>query len=308
VAYQVTAAAAERRQERGRRPLPRRRRRDRAVGEQAVEDVGVELRARHGALAVGRRENVLEALGGDADDDDAVLEHGRIEMGRLAGEDLLLGEEQILERIGREGRRAIGPHRRTAKRHQSAPHRLRRAVVVGHHLFDPRDARVAQHERRPRRRYLLGTDAARGDHRRHRQRRHDPATDVDEGHVAPRRTVGVVGEAGVADAAGSAGQRRERRRQQRPALGESGNRPACLQRRNAVERRLHVLAGVDEAFTRGLGGENHVAGLGHRLHQGLVAFGAGPRRAANLARALRFLAEQHVVDDQGRRSACQVID
>ena len=146
--------------------------------------------------------------------------------GGLTGQDLLLGEEQVLERIGREGRRAIGAHRRPAERHQAAPHRLRRAVVVGHHLLDPGHAGRARARSAVREADTCSgvipraaSTAATGSDGT------IAAGHLDKRHVAAGRTVGVVGEAGVADAAGGAGQRRERRGQQRPAFGEPG-RPA----------------------------------------------------------------------------------
>ena len=219
-------------------------------------------------------------------------------MRRLPGQDLLLGEEHVLERVGREGRRAIGAHRRAAERHQAAPHRLRRPVVVGHDLLDPGHPGRAEHQRQPRGRHLIGRDRPRRQHRGDRQRRHDPPGHLDEGHVAAGRPVGVVGEAGVADPAGRAGQRRKRRGQQRTAFGKPGDRPPRLQRRDVVERRLDVLRRVDEPFARRLGGEDHVARPAHRVDQRGVALGAGPGRAADVGRALGALAEEHVVDHQ----------
>jgi len=59
----------------------------------------VNLDARHQAAREWRLEDVEEAGSGHADEDDLVLEHCRIDVGRLLGEQLLLRIQEIEERI-----------------------------------------------------------------------------------------------------------------------------------------------------------------------------------------------------------------
>ena len=82
-----------------------------------------------------------------------------LEVRRLSIEHLLLGQRQVLERVGRERRRVVRAHGRTAKRHERPKDRLRWAIEIWHHLLHPRHAKRAEPERDARGRDLVWGDA-----------------------------------------------------------------------------------------------------------------------------------------------------
>ena len=268
----------------------------------------VNLRAGDLAGRAERRdEDVVQAGGGDADEDDGVLEDGGVDSRRAPVLQVVLRHEQIAERVGAVGRRAVGLDGRSAE----ADQRVQRALGAS---LAGQPRHLERQQRQPG--VAGGEDAAVQPHRRgrhagqrqvggHRQRRDRVALGAQERRRPAQRPVGVEHEQVVSEAARGLGQRLERRADDRPLFERAVDAQAG-DRRDPADG--GVLAGGG-AGVGGLGQQHDVAGLLDRLDEDRVRFGAGPRVAADVepGAAIR-LEEADVVGDDRGRAARQVVD
>ena len=272
--------------------------------QQVVDDVRVHLHAWHLPLGEGHGVEVAEARGGRADDHDPVAEHGRVHRWLLAGEDLLLRIVQVVEAVILVGRLAVLFQHRAGEVNQHP---------LGARLGLVKARNACGHERRQRgphsERFVLAPDRLRlhGPRQHHRgdgQRGDPDVADAHERRRAPHRPVGIVDAEVVAH-----GRRR---------VGEFGVRQddagPRLERRVGRER-LARAKPLDPAivelgqFVGGhVGREHDVARARRRRRQRAVRLGATPGDVVDLERPLLAFGEEHVVDDDLRRGAGEVVD
>ena len=241
-----------------------------------VGDVGVDVRTRHGPGGSERhREDVLEPDRGRADEDEAALERRRVDQRLLPFEELLLGIEEVVERVRAVGGGlAVGQDRRSAIANETAAALLGLAglAVEAGDVHDRRGKpRGANHEVaaiEPDLRAwhvqhgLRGGDAERGK---------EQALAADERDDLPDRAVLVHEHHVVSECAGSlaeAGIGAGQRWTQVDALVES---VVPLRRRS--QRPVHVV-GAGGALVDAFGQVDDVAGGPRRVDQRLVGFGA----------------------------------
>ena len=273
---------------------------DEAARKNVVGHRRVDLHPRHPAVRERRLEHVEQPGRGGADEDDLVAEHRGIDPRHLAGQDLLLGVQQIEEGIRRvRAAFQIGEQRgapevdRTPEKVENAVRRPHAAHLQRHHAIPVLEERTVQT-------HVLRTDPRHAQRGAHAERRHDAVMRADERDGVAQRTVGIEDEAVVPEPRRGGGELRERR-QHAPQFVDAGD----------VER----VAGVGErdvldlAVVRRVGDEDDVARGLHRLGQHPIRLGTAQGRSAEVeATAGVGLREHDVVGDDLRGRARKIVE
>ncbi len=276
--------------------------RQRPPRQQVVGDCRVDLDSRHPATLERCLEHVEKARGGRADEDDLVLEDRRIDRRRLAGEDLFLRVQQIVERVAAvRAALHVVEQCRTAEYDRPPVERLQ---AVGRPRADrgQRDRLAGNRQPAVTHRHLVAGHAGRLQRRRQSQRwqRHGLRA-ADERDGVAQRAVGIEGEVVVSEAGGGCRQLRVGQ-QERLALEQSGAGERVAGRRQRRRIRLFAVEGR-------VGEQQDVAARLHGVGERLIRFGTRQRRRSHReAGAGVGGAEGHVVGDDLRRCAGQEID